>query len=235
MIPTFVLRLLLATAAPLSPEAEASVHRAEHYVAMENYEAARAALAEAAAMQQHPAIIFARAQVERLAGDCASAIEFYRQFAQLQSDPEDAAEAHRWIADCQQHMPQPSPDPTPAAPPPLTAAPETPAMQPPPRPDPWGVALLGMGAGTLAAGIGTLVAGRVLRPDPARVPTEADYGDAAARSTALQRAGFALAPVGAALVIAGGIRLVAVARRRRFRPESTSTLVNAMTSLTVRF
>lgn len=237
MIPASLVALAVAAciaAAPLGPDAVESVERAQAYVAQDNYPAARAALAEAAATQEHPAIVFAQAQVERLAGECAAAIEFYEAFAALQSDPADASEAHRWIAHCRAQLPQPPP---PEPEPPAPVATQNPDTSPALSNDAWrrdagGAGLVAGGAVILASGIGILAAGLVGRPSPSQTATEGEYASAVTRSRALVGTGSVLVPVGVSIALAGVIRYVFVARHSR---AARASVGRALTTFVVRF
>ncbi len=194
---------------------------AAEYVAAEDFDAARRILDEAYAADPRPELLYSRAQVERIAGNCEDAHRLFEQFAVAASE-EDAADARRLSAQC-----TPATTPEPLVPPAATATEPTPSQAvtaPQPQPassaKPWSrrplpAAMMGVGLGTLAAGAGLLGAASVSTPTPGDARNEGDYGDLSTRNRRLRTAGVATTAVGAGLAIGAGVIWAVLARRQR--------------------
>jgi tetratricopeptide (TPR) repeat protein len=159
------------TAAPDDAVAAADAHlkRGVELFAAHQYEAAIAEFEAGNGLDPRPDFLFALAQAERLSGDCASAILYYREFLASQPSERQAEAARANLNRCE-HVLSTSRasrdaggEDKPAEPaPPPTAAPESEAeplapIPPPPDRGPWytdvlGDALLGGGLVIGAAG-----------------------------------------------------------------------------------
>jgi hypothetical protein len=196
---------------------------AEQHFAAEEYDLAADALARAHAIDPRPEFLYARAQAERLGGDCRSAVPLYEQFLRTQPPETHAEDARVNLAKCAGALAAAG-EPAEAAPAPAPA-PATgpaPADAPPPRPKssrPWhrdvaGGVLVGTGALTLAVGGGLLGGAHALRERADGANRHSAYDDRITRAIALERAGIALAATGGALTLAGAIRWIVLARRQ---------------------
>jgi tetratricopeptide (TPR) repeat protein len=194
----------------------------------ERWADAAAAFARAYEIDPRPEYVFARAQALRFSGDCARAIDGYRDFIAL--DPPRGAidEAREHIATCGGD-PEASP---PAEPSPDRAAePVASAPQPAPGPevtpsrerqapnaarrwwrDPTGHVLGWTGLAAAAVGTGFLVEGLARRERGERATDEQSYRDARRGGASLLHAGIPLVAVGGALVLGAVIRFAVIAR-----------------------
>ncbi|MBV1860572.1 MAG: hypothetical protein KUG77_19320 [Nannocystaceae bacterium] len=207
---------------------------ASEHVAAEDFESARRVLNEAYSADPRPELLYSRAQVERLTGQCDEAHRLFEQFASEASD-EDAADARRLSAQC-----TPAEPPVPLIPP-AEAEPTAPAppvavsVDPPSSENAWSrrplpAAMMGVGLGALGVGAGLLVYASVDRPTPSDAQNEGDYGELTTRSRRLNVTGAVVAAVGASLAIGAGIIWTVLARRQHERAVSL-----APSGLSIRF
>ncbi len=130
--------------------------------------AAIAELERGYAIDPKPVFLYARAQAERLSGDCEHAIDHYQAFLDQSPAPEREAAARANLARCKDELaakaPPPAPTPTPAVTPAPTPAPApapvrtAPPKLPPREEAPWYTDALGdvmTGAGVVALGVGS--------------------------------------------------------------------------------
>jgi tetratricopeptide (TPR) repeat protein len=210
-----------------SAPVEDIVARAESAYLAERWEEASTAFAEAYAIDPNPVYLYARAQAERLAGRCTTALDLYDRYLESRPPDEAAHEARINRARCEVAVPKNGP---PGAPEPDTA---TAGDRTPERPwyrDPIGGALVGVGG--LSTIVGGSVLGIAIAQDARAIDssTEGEFVDAKDRARVRHRVGIALISVGAALLVAGAVRWTLVARRR---PNRRATLGPA--GLGVRF
>lgn len=197
----------------------------------ERWADAAAAFSRAYELEPRPEYVFARAQALRFSGDCAGAIEGYREF--IAHDPPEGAvdEAREHIATCggdPDATPELDPSRGPVSPEPIVAAPtrvSPPAAVPSeasraPREsrrwwrDPTGHVLGWTGLSAAAVGTGFLIEGLARRERGERATDEQSYRDARRGGASLLHAGIPLVSLGSALVIGAVIRFVVVARAR---------------------
>ncbi len=165
---------------------------------------------------QQTVFLFAQAQALRRAGSCAGAIEVLHRYIASGPAEADQAEAQRIIEACEDLL-SPSSDsgasvPAGRAPtePPQASAP---SRVRPVRADPWGVSLVGAGAGTSV--LGAVLLGTGYRMAQSRLLAEAEYEVRQRQVRGLSTSGTVLVSVGAGLLIAGVVRYAIVARRRQ--------------------
>lgn len=138
-----------APAEPARARADDEVRRANALAAERRYEEAIAAIEGAYGLDPRPELLFAWAQLERLSGDCGSAIVLYDRFLATNPRPEQKEATLLSRERCQRALanaPAP-PAPVPAPPPPPTL------LSPKPRssgPSVWSQRLLLGGAAALA-------------------------------------------------------------------------------------
>jgi len=215
--------LSLLVAAALSSAAPSDYDRvvaaAEADVAAKDFERARQRLAAAYAESSDPAYLYARAQIERLAGDCEQAIVFFELFL-AEADDADRADARENIEACREEEEPAEAEPTP--PPPVVvssvnepAPEERGAPRRPVRSDPLAVTCAAVGAPLAIAG-GVLVGLAVGRPaSPGKEGSESAYDEALARDRRRLAVGAPLAAVGGALVLTSVVRWAVLSRRQR--------------------
>ncbi len=190
---------------------------AEHVSAGE-FEAARKVLDEAYAADPQPELLYSRAQVERIAGNCEEATRLYEQFAATASE-EDAADARRLSAQCIGGKADAESEP----PSPTTKLEPESSSAPPPSPDPgkpWSrrplpAALMGVGVGAIGAGVGLLAYAATNRPAPDEARNEGHYGDLLSSNRRVQTMGVAVAAVGTGLAIGATVIWAVLASRQR--------------------
>ena len=225
--------VVLATALsqPASAEEDA-VARAEAAFAEERFAEAADGFAEAYAANPLPRYLWAGAQAERLANDCAAAIELYDAFLATEpaeKDARDARDAKQACADKLARAATPSgqnaatgttgAEPAPATAP--TSPPEDAAASRRKRApqtwyrDPWGGALVGSGVFVGGIGVGLLVSAVRLDREAGDASTEGAYEASREDAVLRQRVGIATVSVGSALVLAGIVRWVLVGTRGR--------------------
>lgn len=202
----------------VDPEARGHFERGMQEFEAGRYHDAILALDAAYVIEQHPMLLYARAQARRLAGECGSALKLYEYFLAT-SPPEAAArDATVNIERCKAAVstgapppeaePEPTPAPLPEGPAPAPVAP----LPPPARKDIAGGVLTGVGSVMTGAGLGMMLA-------------------AAARSTALtshsqfdQRypqlrgvyvGGAVVLGLGVGLLVGGITRYAVLAHKRR--------------------
>lgn len=218
--------LLAATAEPPAPEEEA-VTRAEQAFAQEDYGAAADAFGDAYASNPLPRYLWAQAQAERLAGDCAAAVILYDRFLDTGPADKDERDAREAKHACQEQLgesaPAEPPEPEPRTAPTTTRDPgvddATGPIDPAPPSrwyrDPWGGALVGSGVFVGGIGTGLLVSAIRLDREAADAATEGLYETGHEDAVLRQRVGIATLSVGSALVIAGAVRWAIVGTRSR--------------------
>jgi len=189
--------------AAMAPAAREHFQRGIDLYMKNDYRAAIAELQQGYAIDPSPEILFAWAQAERLAGDCATAIALYQRFVAT-GPPElqvRAAEENR--ASCEQTLAsqtQTAPTPTPAI---AVTRSVPPGATPPWYADVTGDVLAGTGTLTIAAGAGLLVlSAKNLDAAPGQ-GTEGQFRDAVDRGQLERTIGIGALIAGAAVLGTG--------------------------------
>ncbi|HEX5062714.1 MAG TPA: hypothetical protein VFV99_25250 [Kofleriaceae bacterium] len=203
----------------LSDAANAELERGEASFRAKDYAAAIKAFDAGYAIDPQPIFLYDKAQAQRLAGDCKSAIDTYKQFLATEPPANEATRAKKNLENCQTTLPPPvEVAPAPAREEPQKAAePEPePAREPPPPShtetsrwwrDSVGMSLLTTGVIGLGIGAGFAVAARAAASDTA-LATNVDQWTVARDRWERDRivAGVALG-AGATCVVLGVLRL----------------------------
>jgi hypothetical protein len=177
------------------------------------------------AIEQKRVFLYALAQAERLAGDCAAAVPHYEAFLRTNPPPEMASHAEKGMAGCPQTPRTPLPESQPAS---LPAAPPPPPRPPPPPParpfwqDPLGDALVIGGVVALGVGVGFSAAARSSASAADRADSLAEYEDFAVEARGRRRIAAVSLGAGVALAAAGVVRWVLIARE----PEPAAPAVS---------
>jgi len=203
----------------LSDAANAELERGEASFRAKDYAAAIKAFDAGYAIDPQPIFLYDKAQAQRLAGDCKSAIDTYKEFLATEPPADETARAKKNIDNCQTTLPPPED----AAPAPAReethedAEPKPEADREPPPPartetsrwwrDSVGVSLLTTGAIGLGIGAGFAVAARSAASDTA-LATNVDQWTVARDRWERDRivAGVALG-AGATCIVLGVLRL----------------------------
>ena len=231
------------------PTAEDTIAEAAALVGEERFDEARALLERAYATDPHPALLYARAQVERRAGQCEEARRLFEQFA-ADASKEDAHDALRLSEACtpseadpateittpeepidaptEDKAPTDAPTVSPAAEPEQQSERPSDSSEGPPVDDrtwqrhPAPITLMAVGLGSSAAGIGLLVHASIRPPAPAEASNEGGYDDDVRAHRTRFGVGVALTAVGGALVVGAATTWGLMARKHR-RQRATLT------------
>lgn len=225
---SLVVALVAPAKALTNPEAKAKLQEAQAAFKAEDFAAAAAAVEAAYIIEPNPILLYPWAQAERSRGNCAAAVELYQRF--LDSGPsEDAATpARENMQRCQEQLdaeaeaepvedepvdeviedePEPEAKPEPATP--KDDAPKAKAWYA----DPVGGVLVGVGVAGVGVGAGLLGVASSRAKKVADEEQHTDYLDARDRATGLRNGGAIALSVGGALVLAGVVRYVLVAKK----------------------
>jgi tetratricopeptide (TPR) repeat protein len=245
--------LVLLVAAPParadSPNAEADKHAeaGKAAFAAERYSDAITEFRAANALRPDPKLVYAIAQAQRLAGDCAGAIKSYQEFIDTKSDAKLSEYSEANIARCKEELaakptpapveptpPAPAPDPSPAPAPSEPSSSEI-RLPPPEEPTdtgsrPWyrdwiGNALVITGVAGVAVGTTFYVQGRNAASkanDAADYDSFLDAREAASSALTKQRIGLGAAIAGVGLVV-GGILHYRISGKREVRITAVPT------------
>lgn len=229
---------------PIAKDAKRELDRGMERFAAHDYVAAITAFDTGYAIDPHPDFLYAKAQAQRLGGDCRGAVASYTAFLAASPPASEAELARNNIARCDQVLaaskPEPKPElePTPAPPLRLDPAPQlSPQAQPDPpdptidrqpRHDPWwtdraGAALVASGVVSLGIAAGFAVKASAHAADTASDDLLLDWQasrDAWRRDRTIATIGLGL---GAALIIGGGVRFAWASSRDR-PPTLTPTV-----------
>ncbi len=213
-------------------DAQAHFERAQQHFAAEDYAAAIPELKAAYALEPNPMLLYAWGQAERLAGNCARAVDLYRRYLDTNPAEEQRQLTEANLVDCEAELP---PD---AAVDPLGSEPDSslapdepdPPVEPPPdepaRPwikDPLGGVLLGFGAVGVATGGALMGVARRRGKQAPNADVEDDYLEIRATAVRMNTAGIVTLGVGSALVVIAAVRYAIVAKKRRTTSVSRST------------
>lgn len=200
----------------------AAYEAADYAAAIEHFE-------RAYALHPSPQYLYAWAQAARSAGDCRAAVDLYQRFIASGATGASLQAAQQNEARCRERLEEQAraenaaeatvePEPTPAEPPIVADTPAEPARLRR-RPDALGIALVTTGGLALGTGAALLAVASARRTEQDGV-TDYDRFDALDRQILrLDVAGGATLGVGAALAIAGVIRLTVKSRRDRVTPR----------------
>jgi len=206
----------------MHPAAQALYDRALAAFAARDYPAAIRDTEAGYAIDPRREFLFTEAQAKRLAGDCRGAVVLYQRFLTTAPPQVQVDATHIALARCAQELA--------SRPPVVVVAPPAP-VAPAPRPqparwwrDPWGLSLAAIGVVGLGIGLGAFIAADAARSDAGNQPTLATYQ--ARWSTAESRRDAALiaASVGAAALVAAGVRFAIVRRNARRAEAPTLSL-----------
>lgn len=228
-----ILVALLGLVAPQKEEPKgAAARQAEAAFEAGDYETAISAARQAYIDEGDPVYLYVQAQAERFGGRCEEAIAHYREFVQAVPQGPAADAARDNIAECEQALGQA--ETTSSSEPDLVAPlgplePDAPDSEEPPIDtppttgpsdrdrswirDPWGGALVGVGVVALAVGGGLYGQARRDAREARAADNVVTYGEQIDRAIALSRAGIPLMATGGALMVAGVVRWIVVARR----------------------
>ncbi|MEM9453180.1 MAG: hypothetical protein AAGF11_03315 [Myxococcota bacterium] len=228
---------LLALAAPQKGEPKGEAARqAEAAFEAGDYKTAISAARQAYIDEGDPVYLYVQAQAERFGGRCDEAIVHYREFVQAVPQGPAANAARDNITECEQALakaetasasePDPvaplgplEPDASSAEDPSTKASSESESESGPSDRDrswirdPWGGALVGVGVVALAVGGGFYGQARRDAREARAADNVVTYGEQIDRAIVLSRAGIPVMAAGGALVVAGVVRWIVVARR----------------------
>jgi tetratricopeptide (TPR) repeat protein len=200
-----------ARAQPGPDEATRHFDRGAALAAEQKYDEAAQEFRASYELKARKESLFAWAQVLRLGGDCAAAVELYRKFLRSSDlSPTQIEAAQLSIDRCEAAPPRPVPPPVMTAPPP-SPAPVAAVRVPPPPPVAArrsrgavvaGATLLGGAVAALAASGTFFYLARGDERDAQAAGTWGEYYDPASRSRTRQRWGFGL--LGAGILLGGG-------------------------------
>ncbi len=232
---------VIAGPRPMSPDAKADFDRGSEKYTQHDYAGAITAYDAGYAIDPHPDFLYAKAQAQRLGGDCNSAIVTYQAFLATDPPASEAELARNNIGKCEQVLAASKPTPPEAVPPEppdkssdrTVAVPRHDRVEPPPPPgggehpawwhDNVGIALAG--GGLVLLGIATVFTFRAssAADDTATAPTLNDW--VAAHDSWDQDRVIAgvTAGLGAALAIGAGIRFWYLDRNPRQMVIATPT------------
>ena len=176
----------------------------------EDYATAKAELEAAHAIEPLPVLLYSLGQLERLLDNCEAAVERFEAY--LATDPpEKAVEDTRMnIARCEPFLEEKEEDP----PPPPIVEPK-PVDSPPPPPqklDALGITLTSVGGVLIGVGFGVFGGSFAQQNSAERQYLAMDFEQRVGRARVMYWTGVGLVGVGAAVAIAGVVRLV---RHRR--------------------
>jgi len=215
---TFTLLALLATAVSASadPAADAAAHSAAGKKAFADgkYTEAIAEFRAANALQADPKLLYAIAQAQRMANDCAAAIISYEEFIKTKADDKLVEYSEANITRCKEQLAKEPPKDPIVAPKPIEPPPKPVVVEPPPPRDDrasWTSDWVGhglVGGGVIAGAIGIVLwtGGRSDAAAAADAENHADF--IAARAAAdgavtKQRIGIGIAVTGVAAIAVG--------------------------------
>jgi tetratricopeptide (TPR) repeat protein len=217
----------------ISDAAKAELERGEERFRQKDYAGAIAAFDAGYALDPQPIFLYDKAQAQRLAGDCETAIDTYKQFLATQPPDKEAMRARKNIAGCEALLPAP-----------LVEEPAIEASEPAPREQPakrapivqreqrawWsdGVGMTLLTSGLIGVGVGTgfAVAAGSAADDTALATNTEEWSGAQERWNRNRLiAGIALG-TGGALVVSGVLRLSLRDRNVAVTPHGSGAMVS---------
>lgn len=206
---------LLVALTLIAPPVDANVAAGEAAYREARWDDASTAFAAAFETTGDPKYLYAQAQVERFAGDCATAVPLYERFLATDPPAQAAGAARRYLAQCRASLPPPTIEPTPQ---PVPVPADIPAPAPRPRPvgrDPAAIALVGVGGAVAIAGAALVGIAHARADDAPGAADDRAYSDALTRARRLDIAGATLLAAGGALVVGAIVRWSVLAVRAR--------------------
>lgn len=208
------------------------MREAAELVRERRFDDARTLLEDAYNRSPDPALLFSRAQVERIAGNCDAARELFEEFA-AQSAPKDAKLARQLGEQCEEILPPVAEAPveTPDAPPDEEPKPPTsePVVTPEPEPEPepiqapydppslvrrpLPIVFLVTGLVATGTGVGLLGSAQANPPTPGDVANEGEYGERIRSHEVRTNMGIGFTVVGVGLLAAATTTWIVLARR----------------------
>jgi tetratricopeptide (TPR) repeat protein len=218
----------------ISDAAKAELERGEERFRQKDYAGAIAAFDAGYALDPQPIFLYDKAQAQRLAGDCATAIDTYKQFLATQPPDKEAIRARKNIATCEALSPPPSEEPAVEPSPPAAREQPEPAKRAPivqREQRAWwsdGVGMTLLTSGLIGVGVGTgfaVAAGSAA--DDTALATNTDEWSAAHDRWQRNRMIAAIAlGTGGALVISGVLRLSLRDRNVAVTPHGSGAMVS---------
>ncbi len=253
---SLVLTALVSTAAGpedllSDPDAQAYVADAQIYFAEGNFAQAAVLIEKAYLIEPVPELLFPWAQAEREQGNCEAAVDLYTRFLEERSEGAMADAARANLERCEEEMgvvagdvveveedeepldeeqleefveegPEPEPEPKPAEP----AKDDEPTAKAW-YADPVGGVLTGLGVVGVGVGAALLgVAGSTANGAP-NAASLADYNTQSDQAVTQRNAGAGVLSVGGALLVAGVIRYVIVAKKTKSSKRASAALWGA--------
>ena len=211
----------------MHPAAQALYDRAVAAFAARDYPAAIRDTEAGYAIDPRREFLFTEAQAKRLAGDCRGAVVLYQRFLTTAPPQVQVDATHIALARCAQELA--------SRPPVVVVTPPAPVAPPraqPPRwwRDPWGLSLAAVGVAGLGLGLGELIAAESARDDAGNATTWAAYQARWSTATSRRDVAAIAASVGAAALIAAGVRF-AIVRRSARRAQGASASPSPSLSL----
>lgn len=228
--------LLMTAAGPddllSDPEAQTLVSEAQILFSEGNFGDAAKLIEKAYLIEPVPELLFPWAQAEREQGNCRAAIDLYGRLLEEIPEGRMADSARNNIALCEEEMPpeeeavavveddpledeyiEPEPDPEPEPVPATKTDKEPKAKQW--YKDPAGGVLTGLGVVGVGAGAALLIVATGNANAAPDAPSLADYNSQSDSALTQRNAGAGVLSVGGALLVAGVIRYVLVAKKNK--------------------
>ncbi|MGH1345011.1 MAG: tetratricopeptide repeat protein [Nannocystales bacterium] len=226
--------LLLTAAGPddllSDPEAQTLVAEAQILFSEGNFGEAAKLIEKAYLIEPVPELLFPWAQAEREQGNCRAAIDLYGRLLEEIPEGRMADSARNNIALCEQEMPaeeavvpvveedpleeeytEPEPEPVPE---PVTKSDDQPKVKEWYK-DPAGGVLTGLGVVGVGAGAALLIVANGNGKSASDAPSLDDYHSQSDTAVTQRNAGAGVLSVGGALLVAGVIRYVLVAKKNK--------------------
>ncbi|MEZ4369112.1 MAG: hypothetical protein R2939_22935 [Kofleriaceae bacterium] len=205
-------------AAPQTAEAQARFDAGTAAYQAADYDRAATEFAAGYAAEPWAGFLYARAQAERKRGRCDVATGLYQRFLAADPPPRARQLAEDALAACGDSSPPPITTPPPASTPPPVTSPPPEAVDLGPAPGFHHKLAVGLlAAGAISGGLATwsYLSARAAAADAERAPTFAEFEPLAERSEDRLLLARVAGGVGAALVVAGVVRLVVHGPPRR--------------------
>jgi len=212
------------------PEAQTLVSEAQILFSEGNFGEAARLIEKAYLIEPVPELLFPWAQAERELGNCRAAIDLYSRLLEEIPEGRMADSARKNMALCEEEMPaeeefvpvaeddpleeeftEPEPEPDPV---PVTKTDKQPKVKEWYK-DPAGGVLTGLGVVGVGAGAALLIVASGNAKGASDAPSLADYNSQSDTALTQRNAGAGVLSVGGALLVAGVIRYVLVAKKNK--------------------